>query len=83
MVKFLLNEDDHPQNGHAPPLKTDGELLDAYSQTVVGVAQKVSDAVVHINVNMPGRQANRRQKNGSGSGFIISSDGYVDRKSVV
>ena len=77
MVKFLSDEDDHPQHEHTQPPKTDGELLDAYSQTVVGVAQKVSDAVVHINVNMPGRPANRRQKNGSGSGFIISSDGYV------
>ncbi len=80
MVKYLSNEDPFPpQNGKQSDMK-DGELLDAYSQTVVGVAQKVSEAVVHINVENPGRparQAPRRNQNGSGSGFIVSSDGFV------
>ena len=58
----------------------DGNLLDAYSRTVVGVAQRVSNAVVHLKVEK--KQQGRRQAQpqgaaGTGSGFIISSDGLV------
>jgi len=58
----------------------DGDLLDAYSRTVVGVAQRVSNAVVHLKVEK--KQQGRRQAPpqgaaGTGSGFIISSDGLV------
>ena len=57
----------------------DTRLLDAYSQTVTGVAKKVSEAVVQIRVDKP-RAPGRRgpgQPSGGGSGFIISSDGYI------
>ena len=47
----------------------DGALLDAYSQTVSGVAEKVGPAVVRV-------EALGRQR-GTGSGVIISSDGFV------
>lgn len=80
MVKYLSNEDNFPPQNGSVSGYGDEELLDAYSQTVVGVAQKVSEAVVHINVDnpgRPGRQPAGRRDNGSGSGFIISSDGYV------
>lgn len=60
-------------------LNDDFELLDAYSRTVVNVANRVSNAVVHLKVQKP--QASRRQTpqpgGGTGSGFIISSDGFV------
>jgi S1-C subfamily serine protease len=63
---------------------TDGELLDAYSRTVTGVAQRVSDAVVHLKVTKkqpanqrPQQPRNPGDPNGSGSGFIISSDGFL------
>lgn len=69
----------------------DAALLDAYSNTVVNVAKKVSPSVVQIKVrksavNAPSTRrtpSQRRQpggeeaEGGSGSGFIISSDGYV------
>jgi len=57
----------------------DYELLDAYSQTVVRVAQQVSDTVVHLKVqkNQP-KQARQQQPGaGTGSGFIISTDGFI------
>jgi S1-C subfamily serine protease len=61
--------------------RPDADILDAYSRTVVGVAQSVSNAVVQIRVHKPKNQppANRRNQQpfGSGSGFIISSDGYI------
>lgn len=54
-------------------LPGDATLLDAYSQVVVGVAEKLSPAVVHISV--AGRD--RRRQRGSGSGLIITPDGYT------
>jgi S1-C subfamily serine protease len=62
-------------------IKNDGdlELLDAYSQAVTGVVAKVSPAVTHIHVkkktarrNMPAPEVE-----GSGSGFVITPDGYI------
>jgi S1-C subfamily serine protease len=47
-------------------------LLDAYSRTVVGVAEKASPAVVNIGVLKV-----RKEQSGSGSGLIITPDGYV------
>src|SRR6201996_8037075 len=58
----------------------DGELLDSYSRTITGVVGQVAEAIVHIQVQ---KQVNdRRSKEpkrttGSGSGFIISTDGFV------
>lgn len=63
-----------------PAALGDVDLLDAYSRTVAGVAQRVSNAVVHLKVEK--KQPNSRQAQlpgnaGTGSGFIISSDGFV------
>ena len=52
----------------------DGDLLDAYSQTVTGVVENVRDTVVHISVRQPGGNG---REGGSGSGFVITPDGYV------
>jgi S1-C subfamily serine protease len=56
----------------------DTDLLDAYSRTIAGVARKVRSAVAHIRVEKPA--GNRRNPQGAaetGSGFIISTDGYI------
>src|SRR4051812_34017949 len=60
-------------------IHSDFQLLDAYSQTVNGVFNSVSTSVVHIrNVGKKESNRNRGDRNESmGSGFIISSDGYV------
>jgi S1-C subfamily serine protease len=50
----------------------DDELLDAYSEAVVGVVDKVSPSVVHVRV-----RGNRPGQLGSGSGTIIAPDGIV------
>ena len=58
----------------------DYSLLDAYSKTVSGVAKTAGEAVVHITVikEITNRQTKKREHiPGTGSGFIISSDGYI------
>ena len=51
----------------------DGRLLDAYSDAVVRASELVSPSVVKIEAHRKGA----RQASGSGSGFIISSDGLA------
>lgn len=58
----------------------DAGLLDAYSQTITGVVGSVAESVVHISVEKKVKDQRTRQdrvQSGSGSGFIISSDGFI------
>ncbi len=58
----------------------DWELLDGYSKTITGVVANIAEAVVHIQVQKQvtdKRTAQKRIMPGSGSGFIISSDGFI------
>jgi S1-C subfamily serine protease len=57
------------QPGGAAPL-SDARLLDAYSQAVVSVVEKVSPAVIGVTAAGDARA-------GAGSGFLISPDGYA------
>lgn len=59
---------------------SDRLLLDAYSGTIVSVAKSASPGVVHIEVRrpMPDRRSGpNRPGTATGSGFVISSDGFV------
>jgi len=60
---------------------TDLELLDAYSQAVIGAAEKVNPSVVKIDILQAGRSSRREspgeQRSGSGSGFIFTPDGFI------
>jgi S1-C subfamily serine protease len=47
-------------------------LLDAYSQAVVAAVEAAAPSVVHVAVRLRGR---RRQ--GQGSGFVLTPDGFV------
>jgi S1-C subfamily serine protease len=47
----------------------DAELLDAYSQAVIGVVQRVGPSVISV--------AGQEHREGSGSGFVITPDGFA------
>ena len=59
---------------------TDKQLLDSYSTTVIGVVKNGAQAVVHIKVIRRVQHPQTRriiEQPGSGSGFVISTDGYI------
>src|SRR5215470_17652204 len=63
--------------------ESDEALLDAYSQTVMGVAERVSPSVVNMEIRRPrndrraGRERFPQEARGSGSGFIFTPDGFI------
>src|SRR5262245_55249462 len=65
-----------PQPADAGPVANgaahadDAQMLDAYSQTVSGIAELVGPSVVRV-------EALGKTRGGTGSGVIISSDGFV------
>ncbi|HEX3770239.1 MAG TPA: trypsin-like peptidase domain-containing protein [Polyangiaceae bacterium] len=60
-----------PANDSTPGAAHDADLLDAYSQAVVGVVERVGPAVVSIG------RSSRGQPAGAGSGVVFTPDGYV------
>ena len=50
----------------------DTDLLDAYSQAVASTVRQAGPAVVHIQA-----QSEKNGRGGTGSGFLISPDGFV------
>src|SRR5436853_6374332 len=58
---------------HAPA--DDRALLDAYSNAVIGVTERVGPAVVRVETGPKVRNA--RERGGLGSGIVISPDGLV------
>src|SRR5205085_372685 len=51
--------------------RSEAEVLDAYSATVIGAVERAGPAVVHIAV------AASQGRGGTGSGFIVSADGLI------
>jgi S1-C subfamily serine protease len=70
--------DDSPSSSAAKPLPilTDDSLLDAYSHAVVSAADRISPAVVKIDVRRNAAQQ-RGESGGSGSGFLFTPDGLI------
>ena len=64
-------------SGAAAPPALPGETLalDAYSRTVVGVVEQTGPAVVSVHVGQ--RRQDSLVAAGSGSGFLVTPDGYL------
>ncbi len=65
------HQSDHRQPSPLRPAASDSEVLDAYSQAVVNVVEAVSPAVVTI------KGTDNSDRRGSGSGFLVTPDGFA------
>ena len=54
----------------------DQALLDAYSNAVIGVTERVGPAVAGVRVETGPKVRNARERGGLGSGIVISPDGW-------
>jgi S1-C subfamily serine protease len=69
-------ERDHRETTDLSP--EDRDVLDAYSQAVIGAAEAISPAVVNVEVRR--RAVGIREEDlisGSGSGFVYAPDGFI------
>ena len=85
-VLRLVSSNDPERSGIESPASdplTDAQVLDAYSQAVVRVAERVSPAVVNIEVqSRQGRASHSDSRlapdvRGNGSGFLLTPDGFI------
>jgi S1-C subfamily serine protease len=77
MLDFTQDTSDDltsPQAGQAAEA-SDQALLDAYSNAVIGVTERVGPAVVRVETSA--KASGARQRGGLGSGIVISPDGLV------
>ncbi|HEY2253609.1 MAG TPA: trypsin-like peptidase domain-containing protein [Planctomycetaceae bacterium] len=60
-----------------PQPSDDAALLDAYSQAVVFAAEKIGPSVVYVDVAHERGSRGGRRSAGSGSGFVLTPDGFI------
>jgi S1-C subfamily serine protease len=82
-IDFALRLLDTPvavENGRPAAFGAEGDAasLDAYSRAVTSVVKTVGPAVVHIHIKKPvRRQRGPEEAEGTGSGVLITPDGYI------
>jgi S1-C subfamily serine protease len=77
MLDFTQHGSGEPDSGATAVATPDGDqlLLDAYSNAVIGVTERVGPAVVRVETGS--RTAGAPARGGLGSGIVISPDGLV------
>src|SRR5437764_7542003 len=77
MLDFTADiaDDGLPSGANERAQADDEALLDAYSNAVIGVTERVGPAVVRVET--VATQRNARERGGRGSGIVISPDGLV------
>jgi S1-C subfamily serine protease len=77
MLDFVQDTSDDRAASQAGPAAavSDQALLDAYSNAVIGVTERVGPAVVRVETGS--KTPGARQRGGLGSGIVISPDGLV------
>jgi S1-C subfamily serine protease len=80
-VELVLDEENADRRDGAkiePAQSNDSLLLDEYSRTVVAAVERVAPSVVNIAIKQGrGGRTGAREIGGSGSGFIITPDGFI------
>ncbi len=77
----FISSNDFEKTASSLSQPSDEVLLDAYSNAVIQVAERVSPSVVNIEVYHAQRRgkmlAGAQEAQGNGSGFLITPDGYI------
>src|SRR5271167_4732841 len=80
-ISFPAEDREKLNTPHGPTPTDDAELFDAYSRSVVTAAERVSPSIVYIEVRgrTTGHDGQRggRRTGGSGSGFVLTPDGFL------
>ncbi len=81
IIDLISNDTEvQPQRAPVATVVDDSDLLDAYSRAVTKVVRSVSPSVVNIEVMQEQTHPTNGQKRmarGSGSGFVITPDGFI------
>jgi S1-C subfamily serine protease len=77
MLEFTRDsfDESHPSQTAQPAAADDQPVLDAYSNAVIGVTERVGPAVVRVETGAKAPGA--RERSGLGSGIVISPDGLL------
>jgi S1-C subfamily serine protease len=77
--KLRLLADNANSGAPAAPSPDEGKIFDAYSQAVIHAADRISPAVVNIEVARRAASdgSSSIRPEGTGSGFVFTPDGYV------